>query len=451
MNALWKTLNSTRFVIILLILLAVASIGGIILGERFPVGFYGAEEHYRNQLGDGTFKLFLTLGVFHPFRSFWFHSLLFLLSASLVACSVSRLRVTVKAARGLNFRRSPGELMSLRHHARLALADGAEVDADTVGKALRRRGFSVRRAPDGENTALAASRGGLSRTGPYLTHLGLLLLIFGGIASGLLGRSETAWLEPGESWSGFGRDFSIQLTDFTVPKSERGEVMQYYSELEVDDPEKGYFTQTISVNHPLRHRGVSFYQSSYRTLPRRLRSATLAVGEMRTPVTLPFGEPTELADGRTVAVEDFFADFRMTAGGPTSASSELRNPAARLTLYEGEAAVESQWLFLHHPDFHHGNSSLGDVNLAGVEPLYATGLQVRTSPGNPLIWAGFVVATLGLVFSFYMTQRKIWVVLEPDAVYLAGLSSGNRDAFTREFAAIKKTVAGVIPRSLAAA
>jgi len=122
MRALWKTLNSTRFVIILLILLAVASIGGIILGERFPTGFYGAEQHYRAQFGDRTFEFLVRLGVFQPFRSFWFHSLLVLLSASLIACSVSRLRVTVKTARGLSFRRSPEELMSLRHHARLAIA-----------------------------------------------------------------------------------------------------------------------------------------------------------------------------------------------------------------------------------------------------------------------------------------------------------------------------------------
>jgi cytochrome c biogenesis protein ResB len=89
MQALWKTLNSTRFVIILLILLAVASIGGIVLGEKFPVGFYGAEEHYRAKYGDRTFETLAALGVFQPFRSIWFHTLLALLSASLVACSVS--------------------------------------------------------------------------------------------------------------------------------------------------------------------------------------------------------------------------------------------------------------------------------------------------------------------------------------------------------------------------
>ncbi len=450
MKTLWKTLNSTRFVIILLIALAIASIGGIVLGEKFPVGFYGAEEHYRSQYGDRTYETLAVLGVFQPFRSFWFHALLGLLSASLVACSVSRLRVTVKTALGLHFRRSPAELMSLKQHARLALADGASVDADDVSRALRRRGFAVRRAPGGDLVALAASRGGLSRTGPYLTHVGLLLLIFGGIASGIFGRSEWVWLEPGQEWSGMGKDFRIRLASFHVPENTRGEIMQYNSTVDVTDPDRGQFTQTISVNHPLRIDGVSFYQSSYRALPGRLQSLELIAGDSGERVTVPFKTRTRLSDGREIAVDDFVSHFRMTAEGVISASNEMRNPAARLVLYDGDEAVAGQWLFLHHPDFGHADSKLDDLRLAGVAPAYATGLQARTSPGSPPIWAGFAVATLGLVFSFYLTHRKLWVVIDADALYVAGISSGNRDAFKREFASITKAVAATIEQRKAA-
>ena len=49
--------------------------------------------------------------------------------------------------------------MGLKHHARLVLADGASADADKIGRALRRRGYAVRRAPGTDSTALAASRG----------------------------------------------------------------------------------------------------------------------------------------------------------------------------------------------------------------------------------------------------------------------------------------------------
>ena len=450
MRALWKTLNSTRFVIILLILLAVASIGGIVLGEKFPVGFYGAEEHYRAKYGDRSFETLAALGVFQPFRSFWFHTLLALLSASLVACSVSRLRVTVKTALGLHFRQSPAELMSLKQHARLALADGASANAEKIGRALRRRGFAVRRAPGTDGTALAASRGGLSRTGPYLTHVGLLLLIFGGMASGILGRSEWVWLEPGETWSGMGKDFSIKLARFEVPENARGEIMQFNSTVEVTTPDRGSFTQTIAVNHPLRLDGVSFYQSSYKALPGRAASVDLKVGAGGVE-SVPFATPTTLADGRTIAVDQFVADFRMTADGIVSGSDELRNPAVRVVLNAGGEAAGARWLFLHHPEFGHAESSLGDLALAGVTPVYSTGLQARTSPGSPLIWAGFVIATLGLVFSFYLTHRKVWVVMEPDAVYVAGLSSGNRDAFRREFAAIEKAIAATIDQQRKAA
>lgn len=456
MKTLWKTLNSTRFVIIVLILLALASIVGVALGEKFPMNFYGAEEHYRARLGDRMFDLYAGLGVFSPYRSFWFQGLLLALSAGLIACSVTRLRVTVRSALGLTFRRTPQEITSLKQHARIPVAASGRPDdgrplARRVEDALRRRGYSVHRELTGERTALSASRGSLSHAGPYLTHLGLLLLLVGGMLSGLSGRSETVWLEPGQSWSGLGKPFTTRLLDFQIPRNEKGQITQYVSTLEVSDSGGASFTKTITVNHPLRHRGLNLYQSSYRAIPDRLVGATLRAEGAEGEIEAPFGQPVALADGRSIAVQAFVADFRLSGGKVVSASDEMKNPAVRVALLDGSAESEAQWLFLNHPEFRHADSRLGDLRLVRVSPLYATGLQATTSPGAPFIWAGFAVATLGLLLSFYLTHRKVWVLMEPDALYLAGMTSGQRELFQREFQALERAISAVVAERKAAA
>ena len=452
MNGIWKTLwrllNSTRFVIVLVILLAIASIAGIVLGELLPVDGYGAEAHYRARFGDRNFTLLAGLGAFSPFRSFWFHGLLALLAASLIACSVNRLRTTVRAALGVTFRRSPSELLSLKQHARVALGAGTPApDPAAVRHALRRHGYAVRVEERGEQIALAASRGGLNRFGPYLTHIGLLALIGGGMVSGILGRSEQVWLAPGETWSGMDRGFSVRLTDFAIPRNDRGEILQYRATIEVSDPKRGDRTQVISVNHPLRHAGVSFYQSSYQVLPDQVGRVELRVGNAPAPITVPFREPYTLPDGRRIVVEEFVADFRLSEGRVVSASRELKNPAVKIALdpsgdppgeFADALAPSSIWLFQRHPDFRHAGMPLSDLVLTGVEPAYATGLMVRTSPGAGLIWAGFVIATLGLLLSFYVTHRRLWVVIDGEAITMAGITSGNRADFKREFGAVEE-------------
>jgi len=449
-KTIWKTLNSTRFVIVLLILLAVASIAGIALGERFPTGFPDAEARYRSEFGDRGFALLTTLGAFAPYKSFWFQGLLGMLAASLIACSVTRLRVTVRSALAISFRRTPDEIEHLQPHARIALAGNASIapaagSAPTVLEdALRRRGFRVRSETHGERVAFAASRGGAAHFGPYLTHLGLILLIFGGMISGYAGREETVWLAPGESWPGMGRGFTATLVDFKVPRTESGQPMQYYSTIEVNDPERGTYQKEVSVNHPLRHRGVSLYQSSFRALPGHVSSATFALGDASEPIVVAANKPLTLPDGRTIAIDDFVSDFRIGENGVESASDEMRNPAVKVALLDGESIVETQWLFIKHPGFRHGDSRLGDLRAVSVEPLYATGLSARTSPGGALIWAGMCIASFGLILSFYLTHRRVWAVVDPGAIYLAGTAGSRGDVFQRELADLKRAVAAAL-------
>lgn len=68
-----------------------------------------------------------------------------------------------------------------------------------------------------------------------------------------------------------------------------------------------------------------------------------------------------------------------------------------------------------------------------------TGLQVAKDPGVPIIWAGCILITLGLMIAFFLSHRRVWARVRPAdrggvEVFLGGNASRNRIAFERWFA-----------------
>jgi cytochrome c biogenesis protein ResB len=50
----------------------------------------------------------------------------------------------------------------------------------------------------------------------------------------------------------------------------------------------------------------------------------------------------------------------------------------------------------------------------GAEPEFESGLQMTYDPGKPLVWAGCLLFTLGLIMSFYIAYREEWLLIYPD-------------------------------------
>lgn len=83
------------------------------------------------------------------------------------------------------------------------------------------------------------------------------------------GQSETLDVGGQEAHVGYGPSqstlpFRVTLLDFhsdTYPGSRMAAT--YESRVRVDDPERGTFERTISMNHPLHHRGYTLFQASF--------------------------------------------------------------------------------------------------------------------------------------------------------------------------------------------
>ena len=179
----------------------------------------------------------------------------------------------------------------------------------------------------------------------------------------------------------------------------------------------------ISVNHPLRHRGMTLYQADW-----ALAAVNIQLG--RSPVLqLPLQSYPELGEQvwglvlptRPDGSEPVFLSLR-SEQGPVEVFGPDGQQLARIQ--PGGEPVEVRGL---------------PIRVESVLP--ASGILLKRDPGVPLVYSGFAIALLGGGLSLVAT-RQLWAISEADAgrLHVAGLCNRNLTAFAAELPALLERV-----------
>jgi cytochrome c biogenesis protein len=170
----WKFFTSIKLTVVVLLTLAVTSIVGTLIPQNEdPAAYVQA-------YGEFAFRLFSTLGLFDMYHSWWFQSLIVLLTVNIVVCSIDRLSAT----RNILFVRKPSF-----HVSRFRKLKNKETfDDDRSPEQIRTLYASyVERAfrhSQMENTekgfCIFGEKGRWTRFGVYTVHLSVILLLVGG-------------------------------------------------------------------------------------------------------------------------------------------------------------------------------------------------------------------------------------------------------------------------------
>lgn len=81
------------------------------------------------------------------------------------------------------------------------------------------------------------------------------------------------------------------------------------------------------------------------------------------------------------------------------------------------------------------SAEVNGVNLAIVEVVGSTGLQIKADPGIPIVYAGFGLLMLGVIMS-YISHSQIWALQQDGKLYIGGRTNRAQVAFEREMLAI---------------
>jgi cytochrome c biogenesis protein len=456
----WRQLTSMRTALILLFLLALASIPGSVIPQT---GIDPSAVFAFRESSPELAKWYDRLGLFHVYSSVWFSAVYVLLMISLVGCFIPRARQYWKAFRAQP-PDAPRNLDRLAVHRRWDTGEDAADVAERAGRALRRRRFRVRRYVDdrGEQV-VAAENGHLREAGNLVFHLALLVVLFGVAYGALFGFKGGTLVVEGQGFSNtltqydefkpgprFDPDdlepFTFTVDDFSVrfetKGDQRGAPRSFDADLTyVEEPGARPRQYDLQVNHPLQIGDTSVYLVGHGYAPRiTVRDGN---GDIAFRGPVPFlpqdSSYTSLgvvkapdAAPQQLGFEGFFLPTVAfdQQRGPYSAFPDALDPALVLTAYHGnlQMAGEPQSVYVLDKEklrqFRQQDGEpfrillrpgktvrlpdgMGSVSFDGLSR--AVQLQVSSSPAKMVPLVGVLAAIAGLVASLFIRPRRTWV------------------------------------------
>ncbi len=380
----------------------ISSLGTIIEQEK-TISFYETNYPISNPIAgfiNSDFILFF--GLDHVYTASWFLILLFLFGGSLLSCTFSRQIPSLKLARLWKFLRRDNKIN--KAGIAFSLNNGSLTQFSYL---LRERHYNVIQ----QGPYIYAYKGLVGKIGPILVHLSIICILVGSILGSLTGFMLQELVPKGElfhlqniissgSLSYIPQNFEGYINDFNIAYNDQGMVDQFYSEIDIlDNNLQIQKEKTIFVNEPLRYSGVTFYQTDWSIVSLKF--------------TLNKKENVDI-QLREIAGENTsrFWIGSLGYGSDNKVLVVLQDLTGKYLLYDSEKKLLGQ-SDIGHKIFFNGN----ELRLNKILP--STGLQIKSDPGIPLVYIGFLFLIFSVLLS-YTSYFQIWVVKKQNKVYVYG-------------------------------
>ncbi len=305
---LLEVLSSMNLAIILLVIIAIASVIGTVLQQNQPY------PNYVRKLGPFWFEVFRCLGLYDVYSSIWFICILAFLVISISVCLYRQVPVLLLDMVKFHTKIQIESLLNLQQSTEwLSIDRNTKQILAKVTGTLISHNYSWRSQDYGTHQVVAAVKGRYNRLGYLLTHIAVVLIIIGGLLDSDFWLKLKEWqgqiaverrylpflspipqiskLQPGAIPTFRGNvmlpegnttnfvflslhngflvqelPFSIELKDFKVEYYETGQPKAFISQIRILDQEHlgiQPLDAIIQVNRPLVYRGYSIYQSNF--------------------------------------------------------------------------------------------------------------------------------------------------------------------------------------------
>ncbi len=493
-DRVWRFFSSVRnAVIIIFITTALSALGTIYPQENTFLGIDPAEYYEGNY---GTLGMwYYLLGFSDTFNTWWFKVLLLMIGASLVICSLDRVLPLYRALSKQQIKKHmsfltrqkvvyQGVLPEARYNASSGNAAGQFLNE--IAPLLKKKRYRVH----AEGSALLAEKHRFSRWGPYINHIGLIILLLA-----LLLRSYPGWymdqylgfLEgeptpiPDTPYYLLNEQFTVEFyTEDDLPSEFRGQgrvvpklfetkAVLYECTANCDagsgEPVLHELQrQDIQVNKPFNYKGLLAYQFDYRNTPQitaiNAYLTDLKTNEVYGPLALSTLNPEETyeAGPYRLTLRDYYPEFGLNEqGSPVTISRSPLSPAY-IFLVEGPDLPEEGEIFIYFPReidkerfsqdklngelaarLDLGAQSMEDVSIS----QYTSYLNIRIDRALPYVLVGGVIFIIGVAMGIYWQHRRIWIRIDDgNAITIGAHTNKNWFGIRSELAEIL-TKAGI--------
>ena len=473
-----------RIALILLFLLALASIPGSIFPQRGTSPLRVNEFLKDNPTTGPILDRFY---MFDVFASPWFASIYLLLFISLTGCVLPRAVDHYKELRSQP-PAAPRNLSRLPVHLQWQSNATAEQVVSDTAAAWKKRGWRVRQGEDW----LSAEKGYTRETGNLLFHLSLLVLLIAVGYGGAVGYRGTVIVREDAGFANnvtqydtfapgrmFGADdlppFSFELTEFesTFQRGgqQNGAPRAFHADVLVkDDPKSQPRPVTIEVNYPLRTSGITVYLVGHGYAPEfTVRDADGKVVWEDAAVFLP--QDSAFTSSGVVKVPDTVPQIGLQGfflptvsedftNGPVSKFPAADDPEVYLSAWQGDLGLDSgmpQSVYridtenmerigieeLAPGETWNLPNSAGTVEFTGYRQWAS--FVITKDPGKGWALGAAIASIVGLSLSLLIPRRRAWLRVttsedEGNLIEVAGLSKTEAPGLADEISQLAKLV-----------
>ena len=297
-------LSSMNFAISLLLIISIASVVGTVIVQNQNINDYILD------FGPFWFTVFNKLSLFDVYSATWFVVILLFLLISTSACVIRNTPTYLRDMRSFRLNAQEKSFKAFRHYQQIETNDNLDQIKQRAQAVLARAGYKSRiKERDGE-TLVAGRKGGMNRIGYILTHVGMIVILLGGLvdskmqlklheALGLVeietesmpvsqvpdsrkldvgaipafrgsvnipeGKwGDVAFIGLKDGYVVQNLPFKVEVHDFTIEYYDSGMPRSYMSDITVSAYDSDEEIRTVlEVNHPLRFMGYNIFQSSF--------------------------------------------------------------------------------------------------------------------------------------------------------------------------------------------
>ena len=410
-----RYLANLQFAVALLLTIASFSVIGSIIEQD------QTQEFYRNAYSQPWFGIFddtliLRLGLDHIFRTWWFISLLILFGTSLTCCTFLQQLPILRSARQFKFYKARQNFKRLPFNTKTdAITNGSLITS------LKSKDYQIFQGFKG----VYAHKGIIGRISPIIVHFSMVLILLGTILASTSGfvaqefipKTEVFYIQNilNNNVNSYVPQISGRVNDFWITYTENQSIKQFYTDLSILDKNgKELKRETIYVNHPMRYAGLTFYQTDWAIIGLRAKF------ENSLPYQIPIIKSTKNIWLSWLPKDVNNKNMTEQPSGYTLLNTTLRGTSA---VYDQNGTLVGEGEI---------NEPLpGNTNIQLCDYITATGIQIKSDPGIPVIYVGFLLLLVSIVLS-YLSYSQIWLTQQGNQTILGGMTNRSKIKFEFE-------------------
>lgn len=473
-DKIWSFFSSVKVGVWLIVIALIASALGTIYPQaeyippeavsRDPAVFYEATYGI-------TGKIYYQLGLHELYGSWWYMILLALIGVSLVICSLDRY---IPLRRALKIQKPKRHETFIKRQRFFSETEHVTTDEiHSVKEKLKQQRYKITE----ENGHILAEKGRFSRWGPYVNHIGLIIILIAALLrqTPLLFLDEYVWVREGEQTVIPGTDGEYYIENkkfiFETYSEEDGEIYKEALEKQEEMVPKNYQTNAviykkkgetvagadpelevvkeaeIRMNEPAKiGNGFTLYQAGYQLNEFHTMSFKVhrtddqnekALGTFTVDMNNPKHE-YELDNGLTVKIDQYYPEYELDDGEPRSISKFPRNPAFVFLIYPpNETKPEVSFVGIGK-NIDPTNENEYKLGIVDFDMRHVSGLTVRKDYTLPIFILGALIFMIGVIQGMYWQHRRIWIHPKGNGVLLAAHTNKNWHALKQN---IEKAIA----------